>query len=113
MYYKKVIDHATKNKLRLENYLRNFRDTYENAPMFLEDKLFIEISVVKGLSQQEQDHWPVKDQYKGKRSKDKETKKIIKAHQLKRTRLRDKVGRIIKKTCHKNLPHSVTTIRSS
>ena len=101
---KEARDYRTKNKPRLENYLQNFRDTYQNVAMFLDDKSFLEISVVKGLSQQEQDHWPIKDQYKGKRSKDKETKKIIKAHQLKTTRLRDKVGRIIKKLATRIFP---------
>ena len=90
---KTVREYARENKERMDNYIKNFKDIYETTAMFLKDRGFLEITIVKGLSQDEQDHWGVKDLYLRKRCKE---EKIV-AHQLKTTRLRDKVGKIIRK----------------
>ena len=100
LHSKRVRDNATKNKERMDNYIKTFKDIYENTAMFVEDKWFLKNTIVKGLSKDEQDHWAVKDLYLRNRSKD---EKIV-AHQKKTASLRDKIGKIIRKLATRIFP---------
>ena len=89
----KVTSYANKNKARKENYIRNLKKKYgTNVTVWLSDKPFLEVTVVRGLPNEDKDHWAIKDRHKGVRSRVLE----IVSFQRKTEKLRDNVGKIIR-----------------
>ena len=97
-HVKVVMRYNIVNKTRKDNYIQSLKDVYgNNCAMWVCDKSLLGDAVTKGFTQEEQEHWLIRDKYRLNRSKNPEIKQFRGRTKF----LRDKVRRILKSLASK------------
>ena len=98
---KSLANYKVLHKARKENYITSLKDVYgTNVHMWQGDKALLGDAVVKCFTQQDRDHWQVRDRHHRDRSKS----KVVVDFQVRTKTMQDRVRRILRALAVKIFP---------